>query len=1346
MPLNSIFDSNSAAPSPESGPVQSIFSGSTEAGKPVSSIFDKPEESSMSPWDLLNPFKLVGNAVGEVKSMVQGVSSIFGMGFHDLAEGVKNIIPGQQAGENEGYKLDDVVAALPSALVGDYNERYGISKFLHGDILGGLRSIVTGLYEHPLAAIGDALLVGGAVGQGARLGAKAGILSGETAAKITGGTLDEAGNLLRGTKEVASMTRGAEAAEGPFTVYTLSRNPVARLAQNKMYKLASYDASLGGRLGSAEQYVSQLGGLDFQAARRARVALDIAKAANVPVLRPVASKFLEGHSTSMLASVFGIGTKDRWVPASQQVEKVAKALKDSGVENYDDLLGYMRGTDYAFDVPSNAPVNLTTSLEAEVSNVPVVATAALDPAAFKSLATKYGKKYHEVGGYFRDNVRISPHDMSPATENRITFLVADMSDPGAIGRQVAKDMGGEVSWAKNYFRDANALGDYDGYHVGVQVGDTMYDVNIATPELAESQSMWSRLVKLGKAKEDEITSYDATIKQISEDAFQSGKPEPIAQINKLIEAQIRAEDELEALGVMNANTFDFQRRWMTAGGSYDPVAMAGDQLRPIVFNNATWPELLKGTLTARKALSRAFGPQRLAKWSTYLNNFEGRLTDILDNADAQGLKYEAIIPDVYKAAEEVLGPGHPSVEGIFRSKVDDILRIQTEDDLVATLKPILGGQPEKTILGDASWVPRGASNEEIARKIVDKIRMETHESVIVNGEFNGFTWKQLLAENEGAGLPMPQYYPDIKVSKLGSAENVQMSNRASRVVESTGGNRLKKWGGWNYETGASERDIVRAYTSVFREVSKRTEFRDFMESLVTKYGRPVSQEELAMRAGGLGGAEVLVSRKGLTNFVSADEMLLTGTHEGIRRGLSIEQATKESFEALVTKAMDDFNAGVVDEVWALPTHVAKHIDRAAKLTFGKTFNFYYDTAMNMWKASVLSLSPRWVVNNTLGNISYMAIHAPGAIRYFIEQMMPSRRAYARSILGEEFSGQIERDFIHGALGDPSERLRIRGEDANVQWTSRLADWGETPGKLQKGSSMVRTFSRGMRKVNAWIEDAARRGVAVDRLRIMGNLGAWKSSMSVLENAAYKGISPEAYPSIIKEVNKTLGDYLVMSPVEAQIIRRYVAPFYAFYRHTAKFIARMPFEHPLKAKILMQIDELDKQMNPMPDYMRGAAEIFPGQFLDFGRANPMNAVTQGYLPSISHPLLSLAVQRLTGTNPFGQPWTPPPGTLVETFGGEKYAILRGPNGEYLGVKALGDQAWEPPLWQSVMSMVPQFGLLPNMDVFGRGEVRKILGIAGIPYKGFDVQRWQTGQMRAQAEAYGLGADAAARYGG
>lgn len=1296
-------------------------------------------------------FGFLGNIGQEIKDMAQGVTSLAGAAVGDVGNLALEAVTLGNA--ETDYKLDDIAMALPKALAQDYNSRYGLSKFAEGDIWGGLKAVLTGLYEHPLSAVGDALMVGSAV----KWTAKAGLL----------GDAGKAAVLGPGATEAASLTGSAGGIP-----QVLSENPVARLAQRKLYEVMSYG-------GTGDRLAAKLGfggPQDYIVGRTAAGATDeairatenLAKAAGAPgdipmrVLRPTASKFLEKRGVSTILSHMGMGIGDRATKASAATRAVLEPLDDI---TRDEVTSIAMGTRGVLPdvMPSDAtsvhwkpltePADLPDALGmVDQEGRPLAATPGTSPRLLDAAQT-FGEDFTRIDPRNAREI-VSPHDMTAGEKNAVMLQTDDMDAAYDVAKKYADTVQGQIIARRNYTADVNSS--YDGIHYFVQDPDgVVHDVSVASKPLQEAQEAWSHMALQQNAKLSELDDLQAQLDELGRAAAEGGG-NPRAEM-AISEQMARIEDEVQNIEVWNGHTFDFTRRMENAkhvGGDYDPALAAADRIRNITYNHATRIEVKNG-LTYRKMIDRAFGPLRAEKWSRMMKIIEEHVSTRLERAMAAGVPKDQWDDIVLGVTDQVLGEFNPWAESMFRTKIKENIPFTTEDVMPVgiggrpgnlggklatgerTIDPrpyaargyygaedafkdaIESGADEATAIAAYDEVFYAGASEEIAHRLTQRLREATHKSMVENGEMPGLQWTDLAREQETGGLPFPQYFPHVKVSKVTGDVAILNQNRSQMktVLESPDA-RMKKWGGWLYEKGTFERDPIKAYEAMFRQVQRHQEFRDAMQTLIDKYGRQVSPDELANWDLDVRG-EVLVSRTGLDDMVDARSKLITLTHEGVMDGRTLEDATVQALDAVLENAMANGAAGVaLDDIWALPKYVAQQMKTAAKLQLPGTFNFYYDSAMGAWKSAALSLSPRWVINNTLGNSIYMGMSRPGAIRHFVAQLMPGARARFKAAMGEDMLNAIERDFMHGEdLLTSTQRLARRAERGEVGWGARVA---ESPLQQNAVVGGVRSFSHNMRQLNKYIEGAARRGVAIDDIRRanMTRFGErFLGSKQILTDASARGISDMAeYDRIIKSVNGVLGDYLTMSPVESQIIRRFVMPFYAFYRHTAKFLARMPFEHPLKVSVLQQIAEVDAQLNPyMPDYMLGTANI-GGLNFQFGGANPLEAVTQTYAPQVTNPVLGLAVQRMTGTNPFGREWTnEPPGGSVTLFGGERYVIHRNAAGQVTGVQPAGD--WAPPLYESILGIVPQAAMI--FDPFDRSVAKRIAGpLTGLSFPNYD----------------------------
>lgn len=61
-----------------------------------------------------------------------------------------------------------------------------------------------------------------------------------------------------------------------------------------------------------------------------------------------------------------------------------------------------------------------------------------------------------------------------------------------------------------------------------------------------------------------------------------------------------------------------------------------------------------------------------------------------------------------------------------------------------------------------------------------------------------------------------------------------------------------------------------------------------------------------------------------------------------------------------------------------------------------------------------------------------------------------------------------------------------------------------------------------------------------------------------------------------------------------MIRRFLMPFWAFYKHSAKVLAKTPFDHPAKSNFLTQLERINSEITQeLPPWMAGPTELGPG---------------------------------------------------------------------------------------------------------------------------------------------------------
>jgi hypothetical protein len=181
-----------------------------------------------------------------------------------------------------------------------------------------------------------------------------------------------------------------------------------------------------------------------------------------------------------------------------------------------------------------------------------------------------------------------------------------------------------------------------------------------------------------------------------------------------------------------------------------------------------------------------------------------------------------------------------------------------------------------------------------------------------------------------------------------------------------------------------------------------------------------------------------------------------------------------------------------------------------------------------------------------------------------------------------------------------------------------------------------------------LEQTARRGITLDEYA-RRNLTTWerwfKSNLKVADDIAKNGISEADMGAMLKSADRVLGNYTTLSPLERDIVRRFLVPFYPFYRHVMKFTLRMPYMHPLKSQVFRLLGQMDKDLGPLlPTYL--GSSVFVGQlggrdaYINLQNFNPLNTIYDFKPLSMLNPALKVFAQGQMGLDEFGDAYEGP----------------------------------------------------------------------------------------------------------
>ena len=270
---------------------------------------------------------------------------------------------------------------------------------------------------------------------------------------------------------------------------------------------------------------------------------------------------------------------------------------------------------------------------------------------------------------------------------------------------------------------------------------------------------------------------------------------------------------------------------------------------------------------------------------------------------------------------------------------------------------------------------------------------------------------------------------------------------------------------------------------------------ELVDDIIGEFGRPIKRSEI------LPGYKSFTSRDILPPGMSAEEIQAFGP-------LRIKQKIQ-----LPNAIIRELNTWVKN-----PSRVEQFL------------RSYIDPTVNVWRISVLALSPRWLVNNFIGNLILNTLGKVSPEVYF-QGLSVVRKALLRA--KEENISLISALEKEGIPYEASEGM-LRGELA-----PRLGQ----PQIFQT----IQKFVQKPYEFNSMIETYFRTSHYLDKIN--------------------KGFGRE---EAIASVDKLLFNYHALSYIDRTIGRR-IFPFWAWNKNVTRLALSYPFEHPLRAAILAKAD-------------------------------------------------------------------------------------------------------------------------------------------------------------------------------
>jgi hypothetical protein len=1245
----------------------------------------------------------VRNLIGGVAGTVQGIGELAGAGIQDVVGGVQQILPGTQSLERRLETEGSNFNQMALDLIG-WGDRTSLLledlKTRYGPLVqGDFDEFRNQLYQQPLSFGLDAVMVAGAAAAPAR-GAeivRAATAGGKFSTAMAAEVAGRTG-LTRTLLGPGTQTFGSTTSTATKTA-RLSNNPMIReLVQRPLLRLSSED------IVKAANKITP-GTRDFQMAQASLISA--AQAGTTQALKPFIARAVERRGVGLVIGMKRAKVTELTANAVRELYDDTmyghKALKH-GETTVAEVIESIQGSRGSL-IPHNLPTPVATVWDLK-PNDPIPLATKLDEPTFlgywDTLSKELGfsTEKRPYGGVRRGDP-YSPHSAGEGA--KLSVRVANMNEAASTLERAAAALRGTVVGVKNYMDQTG----WKGIHGFIRTADgDILELSIATGKMARAQEMASMLYK----SMDEAAETAIQLRRQAQDALK-GSTKAKRKIPQLLERAEFWEREAAALKAYSDSAFEAPTREFLAQNAdeiYDAASQIADEQRMWTFRHLAGPELKHG-LTGQLIMNRAYGPQRLTVFNTMMADLNNELTKLFKQHGPSALPYA-------------------------------LVRF-----------------PEDAVRGLVGGLPKYKSPGQYAQAVTDWMRTNFREA-IVQGDFPGFTWEEMHAMRQTLGQSTPSYYPHLLMSDSPVSEMMTVNGRQLRSSEPK--NVSKNWMGHLYEEGTLVMDPIEAYARISASIAKHQELIRYFDEITRTWGRRVSAEELPLIRATKQGAEVFYNPTGVKAELNLRSMIEAETYQGLAQGLTMEAATVRALEQMLPNLSANMVRAANGEMWALPRHVAAQVAKDIKRNINWKTRVFWDAPMALWRSSVLAWTPRWIVNNTIGNIVFTSLKDPRALFYAMRQLSRRQRAMMEFMIGRDKLADIERGFAHGLPA----HIRKLPDEALLEHP-RVAAAAE---RLQESRPVRagRTVSHFSRSVNSYIEEAWRRGVylsAAEKANVSSFATGFGRSKILFQRLAKEGISEADHVAAIKSVDAVLGNYTRLSPFEQDIVRRWMAPFYPFYRHTVNFTLRMPFQHPLKARLLNELSKIDEDFDEfMPEWLQSGVivgEAGDGEplFQNFQNANPLTAAVDmiggaggrsGPL-SLINPAAKIVLEHFLKTDLFrGKEWTQ--GGVVETSDGSKWTI--GPNGTPVLIDGV-----TPPVWRHIAMQFPQFTIFEKLQAvmdpgYGAqytatgdvittgGEPRYPMdpytiftGYMGIPMFGFNPETYKFQQLQAQAEA-------------
>jgi hypothetical protein len=562
------------------------------------------------------------------------------------------------------------------------------------------------------------------------------------------------------------------------------------------------------------------------------------------------------------------------------------------------------------------------------------------------------------------------------------------------------------------------------------------------------------------------------------------------------------------------------------------------------------------------------------------------------------------------------------------------------------------------------------------------------------------------------GRKMPGYFPHIFPSGNNTDFVMKIGGNARGMRSRSVPARYKKSEGvliddfLRGQKRAYVTNPAEAYTRAASQIIRHKETENFIQDFVTSLGRPIAAFEEASDG------ESVINLDGVRMLLRKRSETLSKTDDYIAAGRDIDKSLADAVAESLVDLPEEVarSLGETGRLYAVPKVAAKQLQSLTKGSAGgKTLRLFWDGPVNMWRQYTLYTRPAYYVNNVLGNTTFLKLQG-GSMAGVLRQATSKKY---RQRVAEAVPESIRPQVTQGFYSDVSQRSRHLGDAADT--VTGRASTAVTTSKLGRATGKVRDW---LQDFNSSIENAYRRESAMTAIEKQMSMAGVKRvghsfyrSKQRLDQIAEFGADEKVAQRAIADVRSTMNDYLALQPWERNVVRRFISPFYPFFKHATITLTRMPFKTPGKARVLELIgqvqEDLNAELGPMPDWLKDFTPVGEGnvpgttRFASSRGANPLAGVFENPLAQLTFPLQTV-LEQTTGRDTFTGRQFSHPDVYNDPFTGQQYRINPETNQpEQLGRSLGGLRApVAPTLAETLMGIAPP-PIQIARDIAGQG---------------------------------------------